>query len=288
MDAVPHAAGRPVWMGRRGPLASRLCAGVMGIVNLTPDSFFDGGSHGGPEAGAAHARRLIEEGADILDLGGESSRPGARPVDAAEEAARVLPVLKALKAGPNPPAVSVDTWRASTAALALEAGCDVVHDLSAQSFDPGLTDVLVQYRPGYVLMHCQGTPATMQDSPRYADPASDVAAFFERELSRLVRAGFPEENVILDPGIGFGKTASHNLALIRHPEAWAKLGRPSLMGLSMKSLFGDLLGLETAERGAATQAATALALVQGYAWHRVHDALATSNTVALFQALSGA
>ena len=288
MDAVPHAAGRPVWMGRRGPLASRLCAGVMGIVNLTPDSFFDGGSHGGPEAGAAHARRLLEEGADILDLGGESSRPGARPVDAAEEAARVLPVLKALKAGPNPPAVSVDTWRASTAALALEAGCDVVNDISAQSFDPGLTDVLVQYRPGYVLMHCQGTPATMQDSPRYADPASDVAAFFERELSRLVRAGFPEENVILDPGIGFGKTASHNLALIRHPEAWAKLGRPSLMGLSMKSLFGDLLGLETAERGAATQAATALALVQGYAWHRVHDALATSNTVALFQALSGA
>ncbi len=279
---------RPVWTGRTGPLASRLCAGVMGIVNLTPDSFFDGGRHDSPEAGLAYARRLVQDGADMLDLGGESSRPGARPVTAAEEAARVLPVLKALKAAPNPPAVSVDTCRASTAVLALEAGCDVINDISAQSFDPGLTDVLVQYRPGYVLMHCQGTPATMQSCPRYADPASEVAAFFERELSRLVRAGFPEENVILDPGIGFGKKAVHNLALIRHPEAWAHLGRPSLMGLSMKSLFKDLLGLETARRGTATQVATALALVQGYAWHRVHDVQATSQTIALFQALSEA
>ena len=168
------------------------------------------------------------------------------------------------------------------------AGCDVIIDISAQSFDPGLTDVLVQYRPGYVLMHCQGTPATMQDHPRYADPAAEVASFFERELSRLVRAGFPEENVILDPGIGFGKKAVHNLALIRHPEAWAHLGRPSLMGLSMKSLFKDLLRLETAERGTATQVATALALVQGYVWHRVHDVQATSQTIALFQALSEA
>ena len=285
---MEERAPRPVWTGRTGPLASRLCAGVMGIVNLTPDSFFDGGSHDDPEAGLAHARRLLQDGADVIDLGGESSRPGARPVDPAEEAARVLPVLKALKAGPNPPLVSVDTYRASTAALALEAGCDIVNDISAQSFDPALTDVLVQYRPGYVLMHCQGTPATMQSCPRYADPASEVAAFFERELSRLVRAGFPEENVILDPGIGFGKKAVHNLALIRHPEAWAHLGRPSLMGLSMKSLFKDLLRLETAERGTATQAATALALVQGYAWHRVHDALATSKTIALFQALSEA
>ena len=226
---------------------------------------------------------------DILDFGACSTRPGSIPVDPGTEWKRLSPALRAVRDAFPGIRISVDTFRSEVVRRVHDLiGDFLVNDISAQSFDPGLTDVLVQYRPGYVLMHCQGTPATMQDHPRYADPAAEVASFFERELSRLVRAGFPEENVILDPGIGFGKKAVHNLALIRHPEAWAHLGRPSLMGLSMKSLFKDLLGLETARRGAATQVATALALVQGYAWHRVHDVQATSQTIALFQALSEA
>jgi dihydropteroate synthase len=163
----------------------------------------------------------------------------------------------------------------------LEEGVQIINDISACAFDPGLLDVLVQYKPGYVLMHSQGRPDVMQKDPRYTDVRSEVMAFFERELHRLTAAGLPEENIVLDPGICFGKTLRHNLELLAHAEDWLAFGRPVLMGLSMKSMFGQLLGLTTQERGCATQVATAMLWEKGLFWHRVHDVAATRQTLTL-------
>ena len=275
----------PVWKGLRGTIVPRSCAGIM---NLTPDSFYDGGRHNSPEDGLAYARQLLLDGADIVDLGGESSRPGSAPVDSATETGRLMPVIDRLKAMSIPPLISVDTYHAETAVAVLESGVDVINDISAFAFDPALLDVLVQYRPGYVLMHCQGVPGTMQQNPHYNDVVSEVTAFFEEKMNVLVNAGFPEENILLDPGIGFGKKMEHNLALMAHPEAWERLGRPSLMALSMKSVFNDLLGLPVESRGPATQTATALCYTRGYAWHRVHDARAASQALRLADAFMNA
>ena len=181
--------------------------------------------------------------------------------------------------------LSVDTYHAATAAAVLEEGVQIINDISACAFDPGLLDVLVQYKPGYVLMHSQGRPDVMQQDPRYADVRSEVMAFFERGLHRLTAAGLPEEHIVLDPGIGFGKTLGHNLELLAHAEDWLAFGRPVLLGLSMKSMFGQLLGLTTPERGCATQVATALLWEKGLFWHRVHDVAATRRTLTLAAAL---
>ena len=259
--------------------------GVMGIVNLTPDSFYDGGRHADAVSGLAHALRLRDDGADILDIGAESSRPGAAPLSAGEELRRLLPVLAGLKREAPGACLSVDTYHAATAAAVLTQGVRIINDISACRFDPELLDVLVEYKPGYVLMHSQGRPEVMQRSPRYDDVRREVREFFEREMGRLVRAGLPEDRIVLDPGIGFGKTLEHNLTLLAHPEDWLTLGRPVLMGLSMKSLFGGLLGLAAAERGTATQVATARLWERGAFWHRVHDVAATRQTLQLLAAL---
>jgi dihydropteroate synthase len=374
----------------------------MGIVNITPDSFYDGGAREDPESAVRHALRLLEQGAHILDLGAASSRPGAREVSPEEEQARLLPVLRGLRALPpgraaavsvdtcrastarlaleagadiindisacafdpelldalveskpgyvlmhcggrpadmrespryadvvdevlhffekelmclcaaglaeqsivldpgigfgksleettallrgisrlrglraHPPGreatVSVDTCRASTARLALEAGADIINDISACAFAPELLDTLVEYKPGYVLMHCRGRPADMRHSPRYADVVDEALHFFEKALARLCAAGLAEQNIVLDPGIGFGKRLEDNTALLRGIARLRGLGRPILAGLSMKSLFGDLLGLPLERRGPATQVATALLAVKGVVLHRVHD-----------------
>ena len=237
--------------------------GVMGIVNLTPDSFYDGGTHDSADLGLAHAMRLHAEGADILDLGAESSRPGAQALTPGQELLRLMPVLRGLRREIPGVMLSVDTYHAATAAAVLEEGVQIINDISACAFDPGLLDVLVQYKPGYVLMHSQGRPDVMQKDPRYTDVRSEVMAFFERELHRLTAAGLPEEHIVLDPGIGFGKTLRHNLELLAHAEDWLAFGRPVLMGLSMKSMFGQLLGLTTQERGCATQVATAMLWEKG-------------------------
>lgn len=260
--------------------------GVMGIVNLTPDSFYDGGAHDGPRRGLAHALHLLDQGADILDLGAESSRPGAAALEPAAELARLLPVLTGLRQRATGAVLSVDTYHASTAASALELGAAIINDISACAFDPGLLDVLAQYKPGYVLMHSQGRPDRMQHDPRYGDVRREVREFFERELTRLTAAGLPENRIVLDPGIGFGKTLEHNLALLSHPEDWLSFGRPVLMGLSMKSVFGGLLGLPPPQRGAATQTATALLWSRGVFWHRVHDVAAARQGLALAAALA--
>ncbi|MGE9984414.1 dihydropteroate synthase [Desulfovibrio sp. SGI.169] len=259
--------------------------GVMGIVNLTPDSFYDGGAHASPRKGLAHALSLLEQGADILDLGAESSRPGATALEPAEELERLLPVLAGLRRRASGAFISVDTYHAATAARALEQGAAIINDISACAFDPELLDVLVQYKPGYVLMHSQGRPDSMQHDPRYDDARREVREFFERELTRLTAAGLPEDHIVLDPGIGFGKTLEHNLALLSHPEDWLGFGRPVLMGLSMKSMFGALLGLPPSQRGPATQAATALLWSRGVFWHRVHDVAAARQSLAVAAAL---
>lgn len=243
--------------------------GVMGIVNVTPDSFYDGGKHASPHDAVQAVHACLAAGADIVDLGAESSRPGSSPVSAAEEAARLLPVLMALRQN-TPCTLSVDTWRASTAALALQQGVAIINDISACQWDAELLDVLVQYKPGYVLMHCQGHPKDMQAKPHYDDVFAEVRTFFERELNRLVRAGLPEDCIVLDPGIGFGKTVEHNIDLLARVGELREFGRPLLVGLSMKSLFGHLLGLPPQERAAITQTATALLRQKGVFWHRVH------------------
>lgn len=259
----------------------------MGIVNLTPDSFYDGGAHADVPTGLAHALHLLEDGADMVDLGAESSRPGAEEVPAQHECARLLPVLTELVRAAPAAVISVDTYHAVTAAAALEAGACVINDISACTFDPGLTDVLVQYKPGYVLMHGKGRPREMQVQPSYSDVRRDVTDFFERELHRLTTAGLPEEHIVLDPGIGFGKSLAHNLALLSHVEDWVGFGRPLLVGLSMKSLFGDLLNLAPQERGAAVQTASALLWTRGVFWHRVHEVSRVCSALRLAAALQG-
>ncbi|MCK9239879.1 dihydropteroate synthase [Desulfocurvus sp.] len=267
---------------------------VVGIVNATPDSFYDGGRHDAPEAAVAHGRRLLAEGAAVLDVGGESTRPGAEAVCAEREMDRVLPVVRGLAGhighGQPPDAapravISVDTFKARVAAAALDAGAAVVNDISACRFDPGLLDVVGQYKPGYVLMHSLGRPGTMQRDPRYADVVHDIVAFFEERLRALTGAGLPEENIVIDPGIGFGKTLEHNLDILRNIEAFGVLGLPLYVGLSNKSMFQQLLGLPVAGRGGATQAAVAVLASRGVRIHRVHDVAATVQTLTVAEAL---
>lgn len=285
----PLGAVSPSWRVAGGD-AVRLAApfGVMGILNLTPDSFYDGGRHATGEAAFAQAQALRAAGADMLDMGAESSRPGARPLAPGEELERLLPVLRAVRKRMPDIAVSVDTVHAATAAAALDMGAVVINDVSACGVDPELTDVLVERKPGYVLMHSRGRPPDMQAAPQYADVCREVREFFERELNRLVAAGLPEDRIVLDPGIGFGKTMAHNLELLAHVGEFLAFGRPLLVGVSMKSLFRDLLGLPVGERGAVTQTAAALLWERGVCWHRVHDVGAARNALRLAAALADA
>ncbi len=262
---------------------------IFGIVNATPDSFFDGTGTFIPRAAIARARRTWKQGAQVLDIGGESTRPYALPVTPGEELARALPVLRAVRAfPPSPfyasPILSVDTRRAETAVAALAEGAHIINDVSGCA-DPAMPDVLGQHKPGYVLMHSQGAPEYMQDNPLYGDVIGELLDFFTRAMSRLIAAGLPEEHILLDPGIGFGKRLEHNLAILRALPRLLSLGRPILLGISNKSLFNDLLGLPPGKRGAATQTLTALAYAQGVAFHRVHDAKDAREALTIAHAL---
>ena len=271
--------------GGRALRVSPFC--VMGIVNITPDSFYDGGAREAPASAVRHSLRLIKQGAHIIDLGAASSRPGAREVAPLEEQARLLPVLCALRAHPRgrATALSVDTYRASTARLALEAGADIINDISACACDPELLDALVEHKPGYVLTHGRGRSAGMRASPRYGNVVDKALHFFEKELARLCAAGLAEQSIVLDPGFGFGKSLEDAAVLLRGISRLCGLGRPLMAGLSMKSLFGDLLGLALARRGPATQVATALLAVKGVALHRVHDVAGALDALRLAQAM---
>lgn len=281
--------GRVHWNVTGGRVLGPAPFFVVGIVNVTPDSFYDGGTHATPEEGVAHGLKLIDDGAHILDIGGESTRPSAERVGTGEELRRVVPVVRGLASHIREhgldTAISVDTYKAATAAAALEAGAVVVNDVSGCRFDPELMDVLAQYQPGYVLMHCQGVPGSMQSEPSYVDVVDEISDFFDQRLRALTRAGLAEENIVLDPGIGFGKTLEHNLEIMRNIEAFGRFGLPMFMGLSNKSLWGDLLGLEADQRHNATQVGTALLAARGVQIHRVHEVAPTIETLKVVQAL---
>ena len=242
---------------------------VMGIVNVTPDSFSDGGVNLRPEAAIASARRQLAEGAGIVDVGGESTRPGARSVSLDEELRRVLPVLEGLEGLP----ISIDTAKAGVAQRALALGAELVNDVTALRGDPDLAGVAAEGGAYLCLMHMQGEPRTMQHRPTYADVASEVAAFLEERLVFAVAAGIPEERICLDPGIGFGKTVEQNLELVRRLDVLLALGRPVLVGFSRKRSLGRLLGDPEAKTGstAASIAAGVAAYERGASILRVHD-----------------
>jgi dihydropteroate synthase len=243
---------------------------VMGIVNVTPDSFSDGGVNFRPEDAVASARRILAEGAAIVDVGGESTRPGAEPVSTDEELRRVVPVLEALE-GEVP--VSIDTAKAEVARRALELGAELVNDVTALQNDPELAGVVADTGAYVCLMHMQGEPRTMQSDPRYADVASEVAAFLEERIRFAVDAGIREDRVAVDPGIGFGKTVEHNFELIRRLGEIAALGRPIVVGFSRKSSLGKILGDPDAKTGplSASLAAAVAAYERGATILRVHD-----------------
>ena len=241
----------------------------MGIVNVTPDSFSDGGLFLAPEDAIAHGRELAADGADLLDVGGESTRPGADPVPAEEECRRVLPVIEALAADGFE--VSIDTTKAAVAGQALEAGATVVNDVSAFRFEPELAGITASSGATCVLMHMLGEPRTMQDDPRYEDVVSDVKSFLEERLAFAVGQGVAEERVWLDPGIGFGKTAEHNLELLRRLEEIVAIGRPVVVGTSRKSFLGKITGRGEEGRLAGTLASNVMALERGAEVFRVHD-----------------
>ena len=242
----------------------------MGIVNATPDSFSDGGLYLDGEAAVRHGLQLAREGAAILDVGGESSRPGAEPVDEAEEMARVLPVVERLAAAGE--RVSVDTTKLAVARAALAAGSTIVNDVSAFRFDPGMAELVAEAGAGCCLVHMRGEPRTMHHDPSYADVVSEVKAFLEERLAFATAAGIDEERIWLDPGIGFGKNLEHNLELLRRLEEIVAIGRPVVVGTSRKSFLGKLAGGKPAEeRLPGTIATNVLALERGASIFRVHD-----------------
>jgi dihydropteroate synthase len=258
---------------------------VMGIVNVTPDSFSDGGRFLDPDAAVAHGLELVRQGADLLDIGGESSRPGSQPIPVEEELSRVLPVVRALAAATSVP-LSIDTTKAEVADQALSAGAHIINDITALQGDAALADVVRRHRAGLVLMHMQNTPATMQIAPHYEDVVGEVVEFLEARLQRSIDLGIAVSQVVLDPGIGFGKTLEHNLRLIASLGKLGRVGRPVLLGVSRKGFLGKLLGREVNDRLAGSLACACHALAHDSAQIlRVHDVAATCDAVRLWLAL---
>ena len=255
---------------------------VMGIVNTTPDSFSDGGQFADAAAAIDHCKRLIDAGADILDIGGESSRPGAVAVSLDEERRRVLPVLEAVLSMGHP--VSIDTTKPALMAEALALGVDIVNDINALRL-PGALDVIAAHPTcGVCLMHMQGDPASMQAQARYADVLTEVSALLQDRLTALTTRGVAADRIVLDPGIGFGKTVEHNVELLRRQRELLSLGRPLLVGWSRKSTLGALTGRVVGDRLAASLAAALAALVQGASILRVHDVAATVDALKVWRA----
>jgi dihydropteroate synthase len=258
---------------------------VMGIVNVTPDSFSDGGQHPTPDLAIAHALRLLDEGADILDIGGESTRPGSQPVSLAEELSRVVPVVTALAKRTRIP-LSIDTSKGEVARQCLRAGALIINDVTALRGDPDMAAVVRDFQAGLILMHLQGTPQTMQLNPLYGDVLADLTVFFEERLQAAVQIGIAAARMVLDPGIGFGKSDLHNLEILARLPELQKLGRPICLGVSRKGFAGRLLGRSVEERLAASLAAACHAVCHGAAQVlRVHDVAATRDCVRLLHVL---
>ncbi|HSF65914.1 MAG TPA: dihydropteroate synthase [Nitrospiraceae bacterium] len=258
---------------------------IMGVVNVTPDSFFDGGRYLDPEAAVAHAVRLVEEGADLLDIGAESTRPGADVVNEAEERRRVTPVVNALAKVVTVP-ISIDTSKAAVAREALDAGAVLVNDVTALRGDPAMIDVIVRSGAGVVLMHMSGTPRTMQQAPHYDDVVGEISEFFEERINFAMTHGIVKKQIILDPGIGFGKLLAHNLTLLAQLRCFRQFDCPLMVGVSQKAFLGQLVNRPVQKRQWATAAAVAMAVDRGASILRVHDVRAMKDVVQVAAAIS--
>lgn len=255
----------------------------MGIINVTPDSFSDGGLYASTESALRHAARLIEEGADLLDIGGESTRPGGIPVSMQEELHRIIPVVKALSSMSTP--VSVDTSKPQVMRAAMEAGAVMINDVNALRA-PGALEAIAEGGATVCLMHMQGKPLSMQANPQYNDVVAEVKDFLRQRLNAAEAAGIPREKLIIDPGFGFGKTLDHNIVLLRHLDQFMDMGVPVLVGLSRKSMLGKITGNEVGDRIHASVAAALLARAKGARILRVHDVKATTDALAVYDAVN--
>jgi dihydropteroate synthase len=261
---------------------------VMGIVNVTPDSFSDGGKFSATHLAIAHALKLVEEGADILDIGGESTRPNATPVSLQQELDRVIPVIEGLVGKINIP-ISIDTYKPQVMQAAIAAGASIVNDVCALQ-ENGAMEIVAKSNVGVCLMHMQGTPQTMQQNPQYNDVVSDVKAFLQARLQASIHAGCRASNIVLDPGFGFGKTREHNITLIQQLESFASLGQPLLVGLSRKSVLGQMItaqvtGNDVDARLYASVAASVISAMKGAKILRVHDVKATVEALKVVTAI---
>lgn len=259
---------------------------IMGVVNVTPDSFSDGGDHFARRDAISRALELAENGADIIDIGGESTRPGAEPVTAEQEAERVLPVVEAA-AEKTDAIVSIDTTKAAIARRAVEKGATIINDVSGLGFDEEMGEVVADSGAGYVLMHIQGTPETMQEEITYDDVIDDIAAYFDRRLHKATEAGVDIGQIVLDPGIGFGKTVEQNYRLIREIHRFHDFGRPLLLGTSRKSSIGAIVDKPPKERVWGTAATVACGLMAGADIVRVHDVSEMYDVVRVTEAIAG-
>ncbi|ULA63417.1 MAG: 7,8-dihydropteroate synthase [Nitrospira sp.] len=263
------------------------CPLLMGIVNITPDSFSDGGCYATVDQAVDQAMRLVEQGANILDLGAESTRPGAAPVGEQEEMDRVLPVLHEVAKRTAVP-ISVDTMKSRVAREALNMGASIVNDVTAMRFDPNMAAVVAQYGAGVVMMHMQGMPATMQKNPRYDNVADDVRMFFLERIAAAEGAGIAKSQIVLDPGFGFGKLLVHNLDLLNRLSSFDQLGCPMLVGVSRKAFLGKILDRSVRDREWGTAAAVALAVDRGASIVRVHDVASMKDVVMVAAAIRAA
>lgn len=260
---------------------------VMGIINVTPDSFSDGGRFSQTETAVEHGLKLVAEGADILDIGGESTRPGAAPVCLDEELARVIPVIERLRAATAVP-ISIDTTKAEVARQAAQAGAEIINDITALQGDPAMPAIAAASGAGVVLMHMLGTPQTMQVNPEYQDVVTEVRDYLGERMLAAKAAGIAAERIVLDPGIGFGKTIAHNLEIFRRMGEFMTLGRPILVGPSRKAFIGKILGgLPPGERVEGTAAAVTAAILAGARVVRVHDVGAIARVARVADALAG-
>jgi dihydropteroate synthase len=257
---------------------------LMGVINVTPDSFSDGGQYLDPDVAVRHGEELVRDGAEILDVGGESTRPGAVEVDEAEELRRVEPVVRALAGGTT---VSIDTSKLAVAEAALDAGASIVNDVTAFKHDPEMATLCAERGVGVVLMHMPGNPRTMQDDPRYDDVVDDVKAFLVERMEFAVGQGIDEGRIWLDPGIGFGKTLEHNLELLRRLRELRELGRPLVVGTSRKSFIGKVDGSDVEDRIGGSIASSVLAAVEGADVLRVHDVAEMAQALAVANAVLG-
>ncbi|MDD5491528.1 MAG: dihydropteroate synthase [bacterium] len=257
---------------------------IMGILNVTPDSFSDGGKYFSPDLAVARAIEMVKEGADIVDIGGESSRPGSMPISAREELARILPVVKEIIKKTRVP-VSIDTYKSEVAGVCLDQGACMINDVSALRFDRRMAKLIAKHKIKVVLMHMQGTPRQMQKRPSYQDVVSEVFQFLNERMQYAISQGIARENLIIDPGIGFGKTLEHNLSLLQKLSEFKSLGAPVLLGVSRKSMLGKILGLDAGERLNGSLAAAAWGYLHGASILRVHDVRATKEVITILKAI---